>query len=77
MGIRLILVLLTLWGLYIIVRGHLARRRKSASVKSPGSSANTVKCKVCDTYLPEAEALQHEGEFFCSREHLTQQQNDQ
>jgi len=35
-----------------------------------------VQCKVCGTYLPEAEALQHQDDFFCSREHLTQQENE-
>ncbi len=77
MGIRLILALLTLWGLYIIVRGYLARSRESAARKKPKIAANTVKCGVCGTYLPEAEALQDQGQFFCSREHLTQQKNDQ
>jgi formylmethanofuran dehydrogenase subunit E len=34
-----------------------------------------VQCKFCGTYLPEPEALQHNGEFFCSKEHLIRQES--
>lgn len=76
MGIRLLLILLTLWALYIIVRGYLTRSGKPAARKQNRISANTVQCKVCGTYLPEGEALEHRGDFFCSREHLSQQINE-
>jgi len=76
MGIRLLLILLTLWALYIIVRAYIRRSRKSTVNQHNKIATNMVQCKVCGTYLPEAEALQHQDDFFCSREHLTQQENE-
>lgn len=76
MGIRLLLILLTLWALYIIVRGYIKRSRKPPVNRHNKVAANMVQCKFCGTFLPEAEALPHKGEFFCSREHLTRQDHD-
>lgn len=76
MGIRLLLIFLTLWALYIIVRGYLARSGKSAIKQHNKVAAKMVQCKVCGTYLPEAEALLQQGDYFCSREHLTQQKHE-
>ncbi len=76
MGIRLLFILLTLWALYIIVRAYLRRSRKSATDRQSKVAANMVQCKVCGTYLPEAEALRHQGDFFCSPGHLTQQKSE-
>ncbi|WP_420493179.1 PP0621 family protein [Sedimenticola hydrogenitrophicus] len=75
MGIRLILILLTLWALYIIVRGYIRRSRKPSVKRDNKVTANMVQCKFCGTYLPEPEALQHNGEFFCSKEHLIRQES--
>lgn len=77
MGIRLLLILFTLWALFIIVRAYIRRSQKPDVKKNNKIAANMVQCKVCGTYLPEAEALQHQGAFFCSRKHLMQQKNEQ
>jgi uncharacterized protein len=77
MGIRLLLILLTLWALYIIVRGYIKRSRKPPVNPHNKVAANMVQCKFCGTFLPETEALVHKGEFFCSRQHLKQQDDEQ
>ena len=76
MGIRLLLILLTLWALFIIVRAYIRRFPKTDVKKNNKIAADMVQCKVCGTYLPEAEALQHQGTFFCSREHLMQRKDE-
>ena len=72
MGIRLLLVILTLWALFIIVRGYVRRSRKSTASRRKKVAENMVKCEVCGTYLPQGEALRQGDMFFCSREHMNQ-----
>lgn len=76
MGIRLLLILLTLWALYILLRAYIKRARKPPVNKNNKVAANMVQCKFCGTFLPEAEALNRGGDFFCSREHLERQDSD-
>jgi hypothetical protein len=70
MGIRLLFIILTLWAIYIIVRRYLARFSESDRRRENNAADNMVQCKVCNTYLPEAEALTKDGDFFCSEAHL-------
>ncbi|WP_428609849.1 PP0621 family protein [Sedimenticola sp.] len=76
MGIRLLLILLTLWVLYISVRRYIRRREKNDVNRQNKIADNMVQCKFCGTYLPESEALKNNSDFFCSKEHLTQQNHD-
>lgn len=76
MGIRILLIILTLWALYIIVRRYLARPADSTTRHENKAADNMVQCKVCNTYLPESEALTKDGHFFCSEAHLISSSND-
>ncbi len=69
MGIRLLLIILALWALYIIVRRYLSRAKESDRRRENKAADNMVQCKVCNTYLPESEALTKDGVFFCSEAH--------
>ena len=77
MGIRLLLIIFALWALYSIVRRYLVRARKTPVNRRKNVAENMVKCEVCDTYLPEHEALSQNGMFFCSKAHLNRTRHDQ
>lgn len=70
MGIRVLFIILTLWAIYIILRRYLARPSKPDHKRENIAADNMVQCKVCNTYLPETEALSKDGDFFCSEAHL-------
>ncbi len=67
--IRLIVIALIIYLLIQIVKRWLANKNAQASSQQD-KLKNMVRCKVCQLHIPEAEALQRDGDFFCSQEHL-------
>ena len=69
MGIRLILIALAVWVLFIVVRRLFPSARRPTP--PPGvQPVDMVRCVVCGTHLPKPEALHRHGKYFCSRAHL-------
>lgn len=66
--IRYLFLALAIWVAILIIR-HLMRRRLSAQRPSATKSVISVQCAYCGLHLPRQEAVQQDGEFFCSREH--------
>jgi uncharacterized protein len=76
MGLRTILFVLAIWGLYLIVR-HLLRERKRLQAK-PGKpkAVDSVQCAHCGLHLPREEAVQRGEQFYCSQAHLKAADSD-
>lgn len=79
--IRVIIVLGILWFIAAII-GWMIRRALLKAIKRAQKGAQPqdtqkqlVPCKVCKTYIDKAEALEHHGHYFCSKEHLHQQKD--
>ncbi len=77
MGLRTILFILALWGIYLIVR-HLMR---SQSLKKPPAptrmkSVDSVQCAYCGLHLPRQEALERQGRYYCNQAHLSAARKD-
>lgn len=66
--IRILIVIAVVWLLYQVVKGYLGGKQP-ATVSNAGSK-RMVRCAYCDLHIPEDEALQHDGKYYCSREHL-------
>ncbi|WP_126453556.1 PP0621 family protein [Sulfuriflexus mobilis] len=68
--LRLLLIALAVWIILVLIRNH-----RRAGLKKPPqrpSIDTIVPCAVCDTHIPESEAL-HEGEhYYCCAEHRDQ-----
>lgn len=65
--IRLIVIALIIYLLIQIVKKWSANKKSTTS--SP-EETKMVRCKVCQLHIPENEALQKAGEYYCSQEHL-------
>ena len=69
--LRLIVLALLIW---LIIR--LYQRFKSLGKQDrsrnepPRPIENMVRCAQCGTHVPEQEALQQDGQYYCSRAHL-------
>jgi uncharacterized protein len=69
MGIRYLLLAAAVWALYIMVRRLLARPGKEQSPED-ATPVDMVSCARCGIHVPQAEALEKDGHFYCCREHL-------
>jgi uncharacterized protein len=54
---------------YLVWRG-LARRARTGRGRDPGADVERmVGCRQCGVHLPISEAVEAEGNYFCSEEH--------
>lgn len=65
--IRIIIIALIIY-LVIQIFKRWAANKKATPDKLEGKTM--VQCKVCQLHILESEALQRDGQFFCSQEHL-------
>lgn len=72
--IRLLVIALIIYLVIQIVKRWLANKELQTK-KQQEKLGNMVRCKVCQLHIPEAEALQKNGEYFCSQEHLNHKQD--
>lgn len=66
--IRLIVIGLIIYLLARIIKGWAAN--KNANKKKRSQETKMVRCDVCQLHIPEDEALQKNGHFYCSQQHL-------
>jgi uncharacterized protein len=62
-----ILVLIAIGLLLYVIISNLLRKK---NVAPPVTAEKMVKCHQCEMHIPKKEALQLDGEFFCSQTHL-------
>jgi uncharacterized protein len=68
MGKLLVLVLVGVV-FYLVWRG-MARRARTGRDRDPGAEAERmVGCRQCGVHLPVSEAVEADGNYFCSEEH--------
>ncbi len=69
MGIRLILLAVVLWVLFSAMRRFSRQRRHVGKKTAPRDPVNMVICKICGIHLPQHDAIQHDGNYYCCIEH--------
>ncbi len=74
--IRLVVILIIAWLAYSLTRRWLAsldqkRIQKQAQKKQDKSSRieTMVSCALCDLHVPQDEAVQAQGKYYCCAEH--------
>lgn len=72
--IRLIVIALIIYLLIQIVKRWVSNKNSQATAQQKIES-NMVRCKVCQLHIPENEALQRDGDFYCSQAHLDENQD--
>ena len=68
------------WRLYKLLTDKFESKTESdtkSEASSEASSEAIVPCAFCGVHVQESRALQHEGKFFCSQDHLQQHLNKQ
>jgi hypothetical protein len=65
---RMLLIFLALAVIVMIAKRLWLQPRGSAD-KRKRLSGQMVQCAQCSMYVPEQEALQHMGQWYCSQEH--------
>ncbi len=70
--IRLIVIALIIY-LVLQIFKRWAANKKSAT--STLEATKMVRCEICQLHIPENEALQRAGKFYCSQEHLEEKQD--
>lgn len=70
--IRIIIIALIIYLVIQIFRRWVANKKTAAPHLE---ETKMVRCKVCQLHIPENEALQQAGEFYCSQEHLEENQD--
>jgi uncharacterized protein len=67
--IRLIVIALIIYLLVQIFKRWVANKKSNSSEKQD-KLKQMVRCEVCQLHIPEEEALQRDGKFYCSQKHL-------
>lgn len=65
--LRIIIILFGLWLVLEIIKRALASHKNHPSRKP--SIASMVACAHCGVHLPESEAIQKDGKYYCCEEH--------
>jgi uncharacterized protein len=65
--IKLILVMLLGWAGFTLVKKYLNPTLNGTEKTESGEKM--VACSVCDTHIPESDAIIKDGKTFCSKEH--------
>ncbi len=63
------LLILVLIAIAILAFRRLKRSSSRPQVKNKTTTGRMVQCAVCGLYLPEQEALSHQGRYYCSQSH--------
>ena len=71
--LRFIIIALIVYLLILIFKRWAAN--KNSSSKPQNKSTVMVQCKTCKLHIPENEALQKDGDYYCSQEHLEGKQD--
>lgn len=73
--IRITALALVVWFAWrFISKRRLENKRKAKEDNKPLDAA-MVKCHICNTHVPKSDALQHDGQWYCSKAHRDQSHN--
>jgi len=66
--IRLLVIALIIYLVFHMFKRWAANKKQKKPTKV--EHIKMVRCNVCQLHLPESDALQKDGQFYCSQEHL-------
>jgi uncharacterized protein len=64
-----ILLILILIAVAILALRRLKRVSSRQQAGKKTTTGHMVQCATCGLYLPEEEAISHQGKYFCSQSH--------
>ena len=66
--IQLVLVMLLVWVGFVLFKKMRQPTASKSSDNTPGEKM--IACSVCDTHVPESEAILKDGKIYCSKDCL-------
>jgi len=67
--LRLLLLALLFWLLYRGVLALLGKARPEVIRRRSSDGGQMVRCAHCGLHIPQQEALERDGHYYCSEEH--------
>ena len=67
--LQIALIVILAWLAYRVVRQFLARTHAGPKPRPVAPAGNMVRCVHCGVHVPESEAINERGRYYCSREH--------
>lgn len=71
----LVIALIVYLVIQIFKRWAAGKQSASPSHSEKEKEKQMVKCEVCQLHIPQSDALEKNGHFFCSKEHLDSNQD--
>lgn len=72
--IRLLVIALIIYLVIQIFKRWAANKSAKTNARQKSQEEQKmVACDICQLHIPENEALQRDGKFYCSQKHLNQQ----
>lgn len=66
---RLLLLIIAIWLAVMIVR-HFWRAQRATRTPRSLPEQDMVRCAQCGLHLPKQDALEAQGRYYCSKQHL-------
>ena len=67
--IRFIILAIVIWIIYMMVKRLIAGNPDTEQTEAKPLE-DMQQCKYCGVHVPQTEALENDGNFFCSAHHL-------
>ena len=67
---RLLILAVVAFLIYTLLRQLLRGRGRREIPRQSARSGTMVRCQRCGLHIPEPEALQADGKYFCNNKHL-------
>lgn len=68
--IRLLILAIVAWLAWRLLRGPRKAPKNTVS-KSTNKGQAMLACAYCGTYVPADQAIEHHGQVYCCREHIS------
>ena len=73
--IRFIILAVVIWIIYMMVKRLIAGNADTEQ-KTTKPLEDMQQCKYCGMHVPQTEAIENNGDYFCSKQHLKQHQEE-
>lgn len=74
--IRFIILAIVIWIIYMMVK-RLIAGNAGAEQQEAKPLEDMQQCKYCGVHVPQTDAIENGGDFFCSTQHLKKHQDEQ
>jgi uncharacterized protein len=67
--VRLITIIFVIWLVIYLARRLLQKRDTEKKHRQTRQIGNMVRCETCGLHIPDTEAIEENGHYYCCEEH--------